>query len=210
MASLTVENNSATVNQLFVKSSAAAIKALQNHDSISTLTVQPKRSSKTTAKAEAEVEKILDALQKDTCQVTTLNLMYKKIGKLGCEAVSKVLISESCQYLTSLGVLSESIDEGCGAIAAALVNTNCALTCLELNATKNKDIGKEACIHIADALKNVDCKLENLTLACQNIDLNGCKSIASALMDSTASLKNLALKLNLKNHYKKIGKMEVN
>ena len=198
MASLTGGNNTTTVVHLLVKTSAA-IKALQDHDSISTLTVQPKRSSKITANAEAEVAKILEALQKDTCQVTALNLMYQKIGKLGCEAVSKVLISESCQYPTSLGVLSESIDEGCGAIAAALVNTNCALTCLELNATKNKDIGKEVCICIADALKNVDCKLVNLTLTCRDIDLDGCKAIASALMESTASLKNLTLTLNLKN-----------
>ena len=76
MASLTAENNSATVNQLFVKSSAAAIKALKDHDSISTLTVQPKKS-KSKNLEEDEVKKILDELQKDTCQVTTLNLMYK-------------------------------------------------------------------------------------------------------------------------------------
>ena len=56
MASLTADNNSTTVDQLKVQNSAAAIKALEDYDSISTLTVQPQRSKKTKHLEEVEAK----------------------------------------------------------------------------------------------------------------------------------------------------------
>ena len=108
-----------------------AIKALTD-PSVNSLDINRSRArAKTTTKKkdlEAELKKIATALEGPKCHVTTLNIFNKQNGKLGCEYLRDALISGNCKQLTTLGLISEKMNDGIEALCTALVHAECELT----------------------------------------------------------------------------------
>nr|XP_055062409.1 LOW QUALITY PROTEIN: NACHT, LRR and PYD domains-containing protein 12-like [Misgurnus anguillicaudatus] len=167
------------------------------------------------------VKLICDVLKNPNCKLEKLKLKCCDVTDEGCAALASALRSNShlrdlklsdnnlsdsgvkliCDELKNPNCKLEKLklcgcgvtDEGCAALASALISNPSHLR--ELNLSDNKQISDSGVKLISDVLKNPNCKLEKLKLLCCDVTDEGCAALASALR-SNSHLRDLDLTYN--------------
>uniref|UniRef100_A0A4W5NZT4 NACHT LRR and PYD domain-containing protein n=1 Tax=Hucho hucho TaxID=62062 RepID=A0A4W5NZT4_9TELE len=164
------------------------------------------------------VKLLSDTLGSPHCKLETLRLSSCKVGEEGCASLVSALmlhpshlkkldlhgndLKDSGVKLLSDGLGSSHCkletlrlsgcqvrEKGCAALASALMLSPSALRELELNFNHLEDSGVKL---LSDALGSPHCKLETV----RSVFLEGCASLASALMLNPSALRELDLSHN--------------
>ncbi|XP_072892074.1 uncharacterized protein [Hemitrygon akajei] len=122
---------------------------------------------------------------------TGLDLSYNKLGDSGVKLVSAALRNPECK-IQKLGLMDVGLtDSGAEDLVSAL-STNSSLTLLNLS---NNELGDSGVKLVSVALRNPECKIQNLWLYNVGLKDSGAEDLASAL-STNSSLTVLNLKSN--------------
>ncbi|XP_073716290.1 NACHT, LRR and PYD domains-containing protein 3-like [Misgurnus anguillicaudatus] len=128
---------------------------------------------------------------KSSC-LRELNLSVNNLRDSGVKLLCDVLKSPNCKLEKLWLLCCDVTDEGCAALASALIsNTHLR----DLNLSRNDNLRDSGVKLICDGLKNPNCKLEKLELSCCDVTDEGCAALASALISNT-HLRDLDLSEN--------------
>ena len=135
------------------------------------------------------------ALQDERCQLTYLSLEYNDIGDKGvCMLFEDALTNEHCK-LTVLNLHRCSLTDQCiPSLCKALQDERCQLTVLLIGSNAIGDEG--ACMLFEDALTKEHCKLTELNLYECSLTDQCIRSLCKALQDERCQLTDLSLKNN--------------
>ncbi|XP_072891835.1 NACHT, LRR and PYD domains-containing protein 3-like [Hemitrygon akajei] len=123
--------------------------------------------------------------------LTGLDLSYNKLGDSGVKLVSAALRNPECK-IQKLGLMDVGLtDSGAEDLVSAL-STNSSLTLLNLS---NNELGDSGVKLVSVALRNPECKIQNLWLYNVGLKDSGAEDLASAF-STNSSLTVLNLKSN--------------
>ncbi|KAK7155979.1 hypothetical protein R3I94_006142 [Phoxinus phoxinus] len=136
---------------------------------------------------------LASAVRSNPSHLRDLDLSENKLGDSGVKLFSAVLENPHCKleilWLRDCGVT----DEGCAALASALISNPSHLRELNMSVNKLGDSGVKLLFFV---LENLHCKLETLGLSDCGVTDEGCAALASALSSNPSHLRYLNLSEN--------------
>ncbi|XP_067882390.1 NACHT, LRR and PYD domains-containing protein 3-like isoform X2 [Heterodontus francisci] len=123
--------------------------------------------------------------------LTDLDLSYNKLGDSGVKLLSEALRNPDCK-IQKLELENNNLTASCIEVLASAVSTNRSLTDLDLSDNKLGDSGVK---QLSEALRNPDCKMQDLCLWGVGLTDSCAEALASAL-SANQSLMELKLGSN--------------
>ncbi|XP_067916037.1 NACHT, LRR and PYD domains-containing protein 12-like isoform X4 [Heterodontus francisci] len=149
-------------------------------------------------KLELENNKLTDSCIEDLTSalstnwsLTDLDLSYNKLGDSGVKLLSEALRNPDCK-IQRLQLENNNLTASCIEVLASAVSTNRSLTDLDLSDNKLGDSGVK---QLSEALRNPDCKMQDLCLWGVGLTDSCAEALASAL-SANQSLMELKLGSN--------------
>ena len=143
---------------------------------------------KSTGMTAAGAECLRSALTREQCQLTDLNLSYNQLTDKGAEDLGDAL--ESCS-LQILDISHNGITaQGAKHLFSAIRSKQCKLTCLKLYGNHLRD---EGMLHLHDALVDDKCKITSLDIGLNGITPTGSEPFCSALKCRECRVTSLSL-----------------
>ncbi|XP_073795574.1 NACHT, LRR and PYD domains-containing protein 3 isoform X2 [Danio rerio] len=142
---------------------------------------------------EKDCAAFISSLLSNPFHLRELSLSWNKPGDSGVKLLSDLLKDSRCKLEKLELECCSIIEEGCAALALALVSNPSHLRELNLNNNEPGDLGVNL---LSFLLKNPQCKLEKLELEYCCIGAKSCASLASAFVSNPSHLRELNLNWN--------------